>query len=108
MSRILRSRFATVGAACVLGAGVLAVPGTAYAATGQTYSCQNVASASSPPIGALLGLLGIVVQNNTVLVGVSCDPGAAGPQVVCVTSASNNSFTGLVIIDPSLGACESA
>jgi xanthosine utilization system XapX-like protein len=108
MSRVLRSRFAAVGAACVLGAGVLAVPGTAYAATGQTYSCQTVASASDPTINLLLGLLGIVVQNNTVLVGVTCSPGAAGPQVVCVTSASNNSFNGLVIIDPSQGACESA
>jgi xanthosine utilization system XapX-like protein len=106
MSNALRSRFAAVGAVCVLGAGVLSVPGTAYAATGETYSCQTVASAGDPTIAVLLGLLGIVVQNNTVLVGTGCFPGTDGPQVVCVTSASINTFNGLVIIDPSLGACK--
>ncbi|KAF8875223.1 fungal hydrophobin [Infundibulicybe gibba] len=72
--------------------------------TGDIQCCNSVQAVSgSSAVSGLLGLLGIVVQDVTALVGVTCSPitaiGIAGNQCsaqpVCCT---NNSFNGLVAI----------
>ncbi|KAF8871126.1 fungal hydrophobin-domain-containing protein [Infundibulicybe gibba] len=71
--------------------------------TGDIQCCNSVQAAGSSAVSGLLGLLGIVVQDVTALVGVTCSPitaiGIAGNQCsaqpVCCT---NNSFNGLVAI----------
>jgi hypothetical protein len=42
--------------------------------TGSIECCQSVQTAGSSSVAALLGLLGIVVQDVTALVGVTCSP----------------------------------
>ncbi|KIJ48514.1 hypothetical protein M422DRAFT_247861 [Sphaerobolus stellatus SS14] len=70
--------------------------------TGDAQCCNSVSSASNPSTAALLGLLGIVVQSVTAIVGLGCTPitviGAGqgancAQQPVCCT---NNNFNGLV------------
>ncbi|KAF9552098.1 fungal hydrophobin, partial [Agrocybe pediades] len=71
--------------------------------TGDLQCCNSTGAASESSISALLGLLGIVVQDVTALVGVNCSPisviGIGGnsctAQPVCCT---NNSFHGLVAL----------
>ncbi|KAF9556927.1 fungal hydrophobin, partial [Agrocybe pediades] len=70
---------------------------------GQLQCCNSTGTASESSISALLGLLGIVVQDVTAVVGVTCSPisviGIGGnsctAQPVCCT---NNSFHGLVAL----------
>ncbi|KAH6959461.1 hypothetical protein DER45DRAFT_260301 [Fusarium avenaceum] len=56
--------------------------------------CQNVGTQSSPIIGFLLGLLGIVVQDPNTLIGATCSP---------VTNAGSCSFTPVCCTDNSHG-----
>ncbi|KAI5891620.1 fungal hydrophobin [Schizophyllum commune H4-8] len=71
--------------------------------TGSLSCCNQVQSASSSPVTALLGLLGIVLSDLNVLVGISCSPltvigvGGSGcsAQTVC---CENTQFNGLINI----------
>ncbi|KAF9005092.1 fungal hydrophobin-domain-containing protein [Cyathus striatus] len=71
--------------------------------TGSIQCCDSVQSASSSAVSSLLGLLGVVIQDLTVLVGITCSPlsivGIGGnsctAQPVC---CENNSFNGLIAI----------
>ncbi|EJD00400.1 hydrophobin-251 [Fomitiporia mediterranea MF3/22] len=71
--------------------------------TGAIQCCNSVQSADSPAVAGLLGLLGIVVQDVTAQVGVTCTPisviGVGGnscnAQPVC---CENNSFNGVVAL----------
>ncbi|KAH7872160.1 hydrophobin 2 [Lentinula edodes] len=71
--------------------------------TGPIQCCDSVQSASSSPVAILLGLLGIVLQDVNVNVGLTCSPitviGASGSscsaQAVC---CEDNSHGGLISI----------
>ncbi|PPQ87943.1 hypothetical protein CVT25_001128 [Psilocybe cyanescens] len=71
--------------------------------TGDIQCCNSVQKADSNAVTALLGLLGIVLQDVTALVGLTCSPlsviGIGGSsctaQPVCCT---NNSFNGLIAL----------
>ncbi|KAF8986972.1 fungal hydrophobin-domain-containing protein [Cyathus striatus] len=71
--------------------------------TGSLQCCDSTGTASDASISKLLGLLGVVVQDITALVGVTCSPisvvGVSGnsctAQLVCCT---NNSFNGVVAL----------
>ncbi|KAJ2914451.1 hypothetical protein MD484_g5979, partial [Candolleomyces efflorescens] len=71
--------------------------------TGPIQCCNSVQRAGAPSVATLLGLLGIVVQNANVPIGLTCTPitviGAGGnsctAQTVC---CQNNSFNGVVAI----------
>ncbi|KAF9448228.1 fungal hydrophobin [Macrolepiota fuliginosa MF-IS2] len=71
--------------------------------TGPIQCCDSVQAANSPAASKLLALLGVVVQDVSVLVGITCTPitviGAGGnscsAQPVC---CENNSFNGVVAI----------
>ncbi|KAJ8455802.1 hypothetical protein ONZ51_g12329 [Trametes cubensis] len=71
--------------------------------TGPIQCCNSVQSASAPGIGALLGLLGIVLQSLDVLVGLDCSPisvigvggGECNANAVC---CENNNVGGLISI----------
>jgi hypothetical protein len=76
--------------------------------------CNSVQAASSDAASKLLGLLGVVVQDLNVLVGITCTPitviGAGGnscsTQTVC---CENNNFSKnlliLFVIDPLIFFC---
>ncbi|GLB42733.1 putative fungal hydrophobin [Lyophyllum shimeji] len=71
--------------------------------TGDIQCCNSVQSATSSPATLLLGLLGIVLSDLNVLVGITCNPisviGVGGnsctAQPVC---CQNNNFNGLIAI----------
>ncbi|KIJ25111.1 hypothetical protein M422DRAFT_273969 [Sphaerobolus stellatus SS14] len=72
--------------------------------TGDAQCCNSVTKASDPSATTILGLLGIVLQDVDVLVGLGCTPitviGAGSgancaQQPVC---CENNSFNGLINI----------
>ncbi|KAF7792898.1 hypothetical protein EIP86_004000 [Pleurotus ostreatoroseus] len=71
--------------------------------TGPIQCCNEVKSASDPAASALLGLLGIVLSDLDVLVGLTCSPitiigagsGSCSANAVC---CENNSFEGLISI----------
>ncbi|KAF5363307.1 hypothetical protein D9756_000200 [Leucocoprinus leucothites] len=71
--------------------------------TGPVQCCNTVTKASDPAASKILGLLGVVVQDLNVLVGLTCTPitviGAGGnsctAQTVC---CENNSFNGVIAI----------
>ncbi|THU98549.1 fungal hydrophobin [Dendrothele bispora CBS 962.96] len=71
--------------------------------TGPIQCCNSVQSASSNAVGLLLGLLGVVLGDANVLVGVTCSPisviGVGGnsctAQPVC---CENNNFNGIIAI----------
>ncbi|KAF8153772.1 fungal hydrophobin-domain-containing protein [Crassisporium funariophilum] len=71
--------------------------------TGDLQCCNSAQAANSAAASALLGLLGIVVQDVTAIVGITCSPitaiGVGGnscsAQPVC---CSNNSFHGVVAL----------
>ncbi|KAH9476586.1 Fruiting body protein SC3 [Psilocybe cubensis] len=92
-------------ATLALGATLAAATGSPsnQCDTGSLQCCNSTGTASDGAISKLLGLLGIVVQDVTALVGVNCTPitviGAGGDsctaQPVCCT---NNSFNGVVAL----------
>ncbi|KAF9484820.1 hydrophobin-315 [Pholiota conissans] len=92
-------------AALALGATLAAATGSPsnQCNTGSLQCCASTGKATDPAISTLLGSLGIVVQDVTALVGVTCSPitviGASGTscseQSVCCT---NNSFNGVVAL----------
>ncbi|KIJ25109.1 hypothetical protein M422DRAFT_193852, partial [Sphaerobolus stellatus SS14] len=70
--------------------------------TGDAQCCNSVTTANDPSAAKLLGLLGVVIQDVDVLVGLGCTPitiiGAGqgancAQQPVCCT---DNSFNGLI------------
>ncbi|THU77680.1 hydrophobin-domain-containing protein [Dendrothele bispora CBS 962.96] len=71
--------------------------------TGSLQCCNSVQKASSSGVGLLLGLLGVVLGDVNVLVGVTCSPlsviGVGGnsctAQPVC---CENNNFNGVIAI----------
>ncbi|KAK7037488.1 sc3 hydrophobin [Paramarasmius palmivorus] len=71
--------------------------------TGPIQCCNNVQKASDPSAAALLGLLGVVLQDLNVLVGITCTPisvigiggNSCNAQPVCCT---NNNFNGLITV----------
>ncbi|KAF8649124.1 hypothetical protein AX16_006005 [Volvariella volvacea WC 439] len=71
--------------------------------TGEITCCNQVQSAGTPAVSTLLGLLGIVVQDVNVPIGITCSPisviGIGGnsctAQPVC---CQNNTFNGVVAI----------
>ncbi|TFK38443.1 fungal hydrophobin-domain-containing protein [Crucibulum laeve] len=71
--------------------------------TGPVQCCNSVQAANSAAASALLGLLGVVVDDVTALVGITCTPitviGVGGnscnAQTVC---CENNSFKGVIAI----------
>ncbi|KAA1470825.1 hydrophobin 2 [Dentipellis sp. KUC8613] len=72
--------------------------------TGPVQCCNSVQKASSPAAAGLLGLLGIVIQDVTALVGLGCTPisvvgvgsgATCQAQPVC---CENNNFNGLINI----------
>ncbi|KJA19437.1 hypothetical protein HYPSUDRAFT_95468, partial [Hypholoma sublateritium FD-334 SS-4] len=71
--------------------------------TGSLQCCNSVQQGNAPAAAALLGVLGIVLQDVTAQVGLTCSPvtavGVAGnsctQQAVCCT---NNSFNGVVAL----------
>ncbi|KAL0948205.1 hypothetical protein HGRIS_010812 [Hohenbuehelia grisea] len=93
----------TVKTITVTGPTTTATSPASQCNTGQLQCCNSVQKASSGPVGLLLGLLGVVLSDLTVLVGVTCTPinviGAGGnsctAQPVCCT---NNTFNGIIAI----------
>ncbi|TFK99156.1 fungal hydrophobin [Pterulicium gracile] len=71
--------------------------------TGPIQCCQKTEKADGPAASVLLGLLGVVLQDLNVLVGIQCSPvtviggGGAGcdAEPVC---CQNNTFKGLIAI----------
>ncbi|KAH7915185.1 hydrophobin 2 [Hygrophoropsis aurantiaca] len=70
--------------------------------TGPIQCCDSVESASSPSASALLGLLGIVLTDLDVLVGLTCTPISVvglGSGATCSAEpvcCENNTFNGLI------------
>ncbi|TFK26944.1 fungal hydrophobin [Coprinopsis marcescibilis] len=71
--------------------------------TGPIQCCNSVQTAKDPATSALLGLLGIVVQDLNIPIGVTCSPisvigvpgNSCSSQPVC---CEDNSFKGIVAI----------
>ncbi|KIK53758.1 hypothetical protein GYMLUDRAFT_178516 [Collybiopsis luxurians FD-317 M1] len=72
--------------------------------TGPVQCCNTVTKASDPAAESVLGLLGIVLQNTNVVVGLTCNPitvigitgnGDCSAQAVC---CQDNSHGGLISI----------
>ncbi|GLB42274.1 putative hydrophobin [Lyophyllum shimeji] len=84
-------------------ATVLPRGGVTQCNTGTLQCCNSVQDASSPAVGLLAGLLGIVLGPITGQVGLTCNPisviGVGGnscsAQPVCCTG---NSFSGLLVL----------
>ncbi|KAF5362460.1 hypothetical protein D9756_002084 [Leucocoprinus leucothites] len=85
------------------GGGGGSTPPTNQCNTGTIQCCNSVQSVNSSAVGLLAGLLGIVLQGVTGLVGLTCSPldilGVGGnsctAQPVCCTG---NSFSGLIVL----------
>ncbi|KAF9484783.1 hydrophobin-315 [Pholiota conissans] len=92
-------------AALAFGATLAAATGSPsnQCNTGSLECCDSTGKATDPAIATLLGSLGVVVQDVTALVGVTCSPitgvGVSGTscseQSVCCT---DNSFNGVVAL----------
>ncbi|ESK95428.1 hydrophobin [Moniliophthora roreri MCA 2997] len=71
--------------------------------TGPVQCCNSVQAANSPAAAGLLGLLGVVVQDVTAQVGLTCSPitvlglggNSCSAQTVC---CENNNFNGIVAL----------
>ncbi|KAF8889937.1 fungal hydrophobin-domain-containing protein [Infundibulicybe gibba] len=71
--------------------------------TGPVQCCNSIQSASNPVVGLLTGLLGILIEPITAIVGLSCSPidilgiggNSCNAQAVC---CENNSFNGLIAL----------
>ncbi|KAJ7274638.1 hydrophobin-251 [Mycena rebaudengoi] len=72
------------------------VKSAASCSTGNLQCCNSIQSASNPTVSLLLGLLGVVVPD-TSLVGLTCTPitdiGTCNASPAC---CENNSFNGLI------------
>jgi len=76
---------------------------TGWCTTGSAQCCESVESASNPVAKTLLGLLGIVLSDLDILVGITCSPinilglglGECWEKPVC---CENNDFGGLISI----------
>ncbi|KJA16718.1 hypothetical protein HYPSUDRAFT_99600, partial [Hypholoma sublateritium FD-334 SS-4] len=87
----------------VLAFAAFAAADSAQCNTGPIQCCNSVQSAKAPAAAAFLGALGIVLEDATAQVGLTCSPisaiGIAGndcsQQTVC---CSNNSFNGVVAL----------
>ncbi|THU91475.1 fungal hydrophobin [Dendrothele bispora CBS 962.96] len=97
------TRLASIAALATLAVATPTLSRRDECTTGPIQCCNSVQSADSPAVAGLLGLLGIVVQDVTALVGVNCSPisviGVGGNS--CSASpvcCENNSFNGLVAI----------
>ena len=67
--------FATLATATPTGTGGGSTPPPAgQCNTGEAQCCNSVQAANTPSAAALLGLLGIVLQDVTALVGITCSP----------------------------------
>ncbi|KDQ57018.1 hypothetical protein JAAARDRAFT_131186 [Jaapia argillacea MUCL 33604] len=72
--------------------------------TGPIQCCNTVESASSSAAGLVLGLLGIVLEDLTVLVGLTCSPitvigvGSGSSCSANPVCCSDNSYGGLISI----------
>ncbi|KAF9552094.1 fungal hydrophobin [Agrocybe pediades] len=98
-------QFKTLAATLALGATLAAATGipAGQCTTGPIQCCASTGHSDDTTISKLLGLLGVVVQDVTALIGVTCSPisviGIGGnsctAQPVCCT---NNSFGGLVAL----------
>ncbi|KAF9528322.1 fungal hydrophobin-domain-containing protein [Crepidotus variabilis] len=85
------------------GSGGSPPPPTSQCNTGSIQCCNSVQSANSFAAAGLLALLGIVVQDVTAQVGLTCSPidvigigsNSCSSQPVC---CENNSFNGVVAI----------
>ncbi|KAF5310400.1 hypothetical protein D9758_016957 [Tetrapyrgos nigripes] len=100
----MQFKFLTVAAlASLAAANPLEVRQAGQCNTGPIQCCNAVRPASDPVVYALLRLLGIVVQDPNLPVGVTCSPisviGVGGnscsAQPVC---CQNNSFNGIVAL----------
>ncbi|KAL5480416.1 hypothetical protein ACEPAI_1686 [Sanghuangporus weigelae] len=92
----------TVASLAILAVATPApVPASDECNTGSLQCCNSVQQADSEAVSGLLSLLGVVVQDVSALVGVTCSPisaigiGSAGCSAspVCCT---DNSFNGLI------------
>ncbi|KAA1470824.1 fungal hydrophobin [Dentipellis sp. KUC8613] len=81
---------------------VTATPPASQCNTGPVQCCNSVESASSPAATTIFGLLGIVLSDLNVLVGLTCNPisvvgigsgATCNAQPVC---CENNNFNGLI------------
>ncbi|KDQ51801.1 hypothetical protein JAAARDRAFT_704037 [Jaapia argillacea MUCL 33604] len=72
--------------------------------TGPIQCCQSVESASSPSAAAILGPLGVVLQDVNVLVGLTCSPitvvgvGSGSECSASPVCCQDNSYGGLISI----------
>ncbi|KAF5326006.1 hypothetical protein D9611_000523 [Ephemerocybe angulata] len=81
----------------------LATLAAAQCNTGPVQCCESIQHADDPAVAKLLGPLGIVIQDVTIPIGVTCSPisviglpgNSCSAQPVCCT---NNSFNGIVAI----------
>jgi hypothetical protein len=94
-----------LGSAALAGCAVEATVDTAIVEQGLSCSigslqcCNIVSSANNPTVGALLGLLGIVVPPNTT-VGINCTSlSPTGSCSAIATCCTNNNFNGLVALN---------
>ncbi|KAF6749982.1 fungal hydrophobin [Ephemerocybe angulata] len=102
-------QFKTIASLLALASAAVAIPTepapipASQCNTGPIQCCNSLQAANTPAVSTLLGLLGIVVQPITALVGLTCSPisiiglpgNSCSAQPVCCT---NNSFNGLVAI----------
>ncbi|KAI0628294.1 fungal hydrophobin-domain-containing protein [Trametes polyzona] len=81
-----------------------AVGGAQQCSTGQIQCCQSVQQASSEPITTILGLLGLLLEDLNLLVGLTCDPisvvgiGAGNACSAHTVCCEDNSTGGLISI----------
>ncbi|KAH6902458.1 fungal hydrophobin-domain-containing protein [Coprinopsis sp. MPI-PUGE-AT-0042] len=87
-----------------LAAAAIAAPAAAPScSTGPVQCCNSVSTAKDPATALLLGLLGVVVQDVNIPIGVTCSPisviglpgNSCNSQTVC---CDNNNFNGVVAI----------
>ncbi|KAJ2913194.1 hypothetical protein MD484_g7220, partial [Candolleomyces efflorescens] len=97
-------QFKVAAILATLAAVVSATPTRrAECSTGPIQCCNSVQKAGAPGIASLLGLLGVVLQDVNIPVGLTCSPisiiglpgNSCSAQTVC---CENNTFNGLIAI----------
>ncbi|ESK83732.1 hydrophobin [Moniliophthora roreri MCA 2997] len=78
-------------------------PSLPLCTTGPIQCCDSVQSASSNPVAVILGLLGIVLQDLNIDVGLTCSPitiigGGSNSCSANPVCCENNSFNGIVAL----------